>query len=953
MVKFGPQDHEYDKVLQRLLGLARRALVVPWRHAQHRHMDSHSSILVRRRLSDLQKTDGESQGVTDGMKETKSKICYHIPLTKNNRFTGRIAILNTLEEMLFTKESNRRAALVGLGGVGKTQIALHFAYQLKERQPDYSIFWVPLLSEQSATQAYMEIAKKLNLPKSNNNEDERDLVRRYLNSGMAGKWLLIVDNADNQELIFGAANKPGIEAYLPESDNGIVLLTTRSGQVGVDFAGSDVIEVEQMDPEEALHLFKRSLIRKQLLEDEALIKELLLCLTFLPLAITQAVAYLNQTRAPVQAYLKLLQGAEEDMAKLLGREFRDHTRYRDSRNAVGTTWLVSFDQIERSAPGTVHLLSFISCIEPKAIPRTILPQGDQEELEWAIGTLCSYSFLVRQNDSNTFDMHSLVHMATRGWLEMRGCKNIALNDTICHVAKIFPSSDSANRDLWREYLPHAMHLLYQVDEHKINDAYSLFHKVGKCLFADRQFKEAIRCYEKEYRWRRDRYSEDNKERLDSEIELATAYLNDHRLREAIEMFEHIVAVQKETLDEGDYNRLGSEHELARAYLNDRRIKEAIKIFEHIVTVHKKTLDEKNYGRLASERELARAYLDDRRIKEAIKIFEHVMAIRKGILDEKDYKRLTSEHELARAYLNDRRIKEAIKILEHVVAVGKETLDERDYSRLASEHELARAYLDDRQIEEAIKMLEPIVAIGKKTLAKSNQIRLATEFTLARAYLDNRRITMATHILEHVVAVGKETFDKKDHIRLMFEHELARAYLDNQQNKEAIKMLEYIVVFRKEMLDERDYHRLVSEHELARAYLNNHQVKEAIKILEHIVPIGKETLNERDHIRLALEHTLARAYLDNRRIKEAIQILKHVVAIRKETLVERDYSRLTSERMLARAYLDGGDNERAIILLEHVVKIEPELLTDSDPERQLSSSLLADAQERLKSKELRE
>ena len=74
---------------------------------------------------------------------------------------------------------------------------------------------------------------------------------------------------------------------------------------------------------------------------------------------------------------------------------------------MATTWLVSFDQIEKSNHLAVSLLSFLSCIEPKAITQSILPMKDPEEQEWAIGTLCGYSFLVRRGDSDIFDMHIL------------------------------------------------------------------------------------------------------------------------------------------------------------------------------------------------------------------------------------------------------------------------------------------------------------------------------------------------------------------------------------------------------------------------------------------------------------------------------------------------------------------------------------------------------------------
>ncbi|KAH7239941.1 uncharacterized protein BKA55DRAFT_542540 [Fusarium redolens] len=663
--------------------------------------------------------------------------CYCIPFARNVRFTGRTTILNAIEDKFLGENSSQRMALVGLGGVGKTQIALRFAYQIKEERPDYSIFWVPVLSDETAEGAYMDIAKKLGLQKSSEDDNVKDLVYQHLSSDKAGKWLLIVDNADDKELILGSAEKPGLEGYLPQSEDGIILLTTRSGQVAEEFAQADVIYIEQMDQREAKTLLEKSLVQRQMLRDKVAIGELLAYLTFLPLAITQAAAYLNQTRAPIRTYLSLLKNAEDHGTGVLEREFKDRTRYTDSQNAIGTTWIVSFHQIQKSNKLAVDVLSFMSCIEPKAIPQSILPYAEADELEWAIGTLCSYSFLVRREESNVFDMHSLVYTATRGWLKQQERERQVWNDAICHLAARFPTKGDAHYNLRREYLPHAMRLLSRNHEDKTVETYQLFKKAGDSFNTDRRFKEAIKYFEELYWWRKDLDLETDHDRLALEHKLATAYLEDRRIKEAIKMLEHVVAVQKKTLDEKDYFRLASEHQLATAYLEDQRIKEAIKILKHVVAVQKETLDEKDHLRLNSEQVLATAYLEDQRIKEAIKMLEHVVAVRKETLDEKDHLRLASEHELARAYLGIRRIKEAIEMLEHVVAVQKETLDEKDYLRLVSEHILATAYLEDRRIKEAIKMLEHVVAVQKETLDEKDHLRLASEHELARAYLGIR------------------------------------------------------------------------------------------------------------------------------------------------------------------------------------------------------------------------
>ncbi|ESU15095.1 hypothetical protein FGSG_13401 [Fusarium graminearum PH-1] len=309
--------------------------------------------------------------------------------------------------------------------------------------------------------AYGDIAKQLRLQKTSEDEDVKDLVCRYLSSDEAGKWLFIVDNADDRQLVNGSYKKPGLEEYLPQNENGIVLLTTRSGHVAEDFAQSEVIDIQQMNLEEATTLLKKSLTQRQLLQDEVAIVKLLTYLTCLPLAITQAASYINQTKVPVRTYLGLLRNDEVTGMKVLEREFRGNTRRdRSSQNAVGTTWIVSFRQIQKSNQLAIDLLSFISCIDPHAIPQSILPDARPGVLEWALGTLCSFSFLVCREESDVFDMHGLVHTATRTWLQRQNQERQISNNAIRHLAAKFPGiRDAHYDDLRREYLPHVMRLL--------------------------------------------------------------------------------------------------------------------------------------------------------------------------------------------------------------------------------------------------------------------------------------------------------------------------------------------------------------------------------------------------------------------------------------------------------------------------------------------------------------
>lgn len=133
----------------------------------------------------------------------------------------------------------------------------------------------------------------------------KKLVQWHLSQESAGQWLLIVDNVDDMEIWNNE-----LDGCLPKSQKGCVLCITRSSMVAVKIAAADVIEVPEMDREEAMQLLSKSLINKELLHCYQDMLELLEQLTFLPFAIVQAAAYINATIISLSDYLSLLEGQD-------------------------------------------------------------------------------------------------------------------------------------------------------------------------------------------------------------------------------------------------------------------------------------------------------------------------------------------------------------------------------------------------------------------------------------------------------------------------------------------------------------------------------------------------------------------------------------------------------------------------------------------------------------------
>jgi tetratricopeptide (TPR) repeat protein len=708
---------------------------------------------------------------------------YYIPFPKNRYFVGRRDELDVLKQRLMMNRDCQKMSVVGLGGTGKTQIALQFAYLVKETWPDFSIFWVPALSMESFEQACADIARVLRIPQAAEGEENaKELVRQCLSAAQAGRWLFVLDNADEPDILFGTKQSKGIVEYLPESEEGVVLFTTRTLAVAVSLTRGDVMELGAMGRQDAVDFLEKSLIRSEL-RDGATTSELLDELTCLPLAIAQAAAYLNMNRMSIAKYLRLLRNTEQDIVCLMSREFRDDTRYKDTANAVAATWVVSFSQIRARDSAATDLLAFMSCIEWKAIPRSLLPSVQPEErMEAAIGTLCGYSFLARrENDDQEegeewYDIHRLVHLATRIWISQGRNMAEVTEGAVWHFAKSFPSDDYANRAVWRAYLPHALRLLENMQDCDVKEKSELCLLVGRCLLVDGRIREAVKWLEESCQWR-NRLDEDDSDRLLSQHVLAMVYETDGQVKKAVALLEHVVAVEEKVLAEEHPDRLASQHELAGAYQADGQVKKGMALLKHVVAVEEKVLAEEHPHRLASQHELARAYLADGQVKKAVALLEHVVAVREKVLAEEHPDRLASQHALARAYQADGQVKKAVALLEHVVAVEEKVLAEEHPDRLVSQHELAGAYQADGQVKKAVALLEHVVAVREKVLAEEHPSRLASQHELAGAYQADGQVKKATELLEHVVTVEAQVLRDDHPSRLISQEALANLYAE--------------------------------------------------------------------------------------------------------------------------------------------------------------------------------
>jgi tetratricopeptide (TPR) repeat protein len=543
-------------------------------------------------------------------------------------------------------------SIVGLGGAGKTQLALRFAYTVRETMSAVSIFWMPALSIESYEQACVAVATALHISQAETGGDNaKELVKEHLSANQAGPWLLVLDNADDRDILYGTEHAAGIIDYLPESEKGMTVFTTRVQELAVSLTRGDVLELGSMSRLDATNFLEKSLIRKNLTEEREEMEKLLDELACLPLAIAQAAAYLNMNRTTITKYLRLLRHTEQDTISLMSKEFRDQTRYKGSANAVASTWVVSFSQLRERDVVAADLLAFMSCVEWKAIPQSLLPKvQSQERIEEAIGTLCGYSFVSRREGDKTdkayegeewYDLHRLVHLASRVWVENHGSAADVAQQAMAHVAEVFPSDDFANQAVWRAYMPHALQLLNKKTSVNVQSRAKLSFWVGRCLNFDGRVPEAVRWLEECWRCR-EVLNEDDPDRLVAQHDLGVSYQANGQIEDAVRLLEHVVKVQDDTLAETHPDRLASQHALSVFYRANGQIEDAVRLLEHVVKVRNDTLAETHPDRLASQHQLGVSYQANGRIEDAVRLLEHVVKVQDDTLAETHPDRLASE-----------------------------------------------------------------------------------------------------------------------------------------------------------------------------------------------------------------------------------------------------------------------------------------------------------------------
>ncbi|MEM6427759.1 MAG: tetratricopeptide repeat protein [Deinococcota bacterium] len=381
---------------------------------------------------------------------TSSGVLWNLPFIRNKNFTGEAAI-DTLQQMLVQHGSvavtHQRQVVHGLGGIGKTQLALEYCYRCEDKTEGYPtyqhVWWIDAETDTSITAGLAALAVALDY-KAEDAQELIQMAQAWLSQH--DDWLLVFDNVENRE---------SIEGFLPKSKHGHVLITSRAsnwhGVVNAD------LPMQVWDEEEAL-----AFLRKRLKRDDADYAELAEELGYLPLSLAHAASYMDSNGCSVAEYLQLYCDYRADLNE-------ENNPLHGYDKSVQAAVLLSVDLLHKQdKQPALALLYMCAFLAPNGIPETlfgnhveVLPEVLQKAMQSPIKAqrcwkdLLNLSLLNVQKaetegqSSRTFTMHRVVQGVLQDDLEAQGTKQATFARCLQLLRKAFVFASGSNMATWQ------------------------------------------------------------------------------------------------------------------------------------------------------------------------------------------------------------------------------------------------------------------------------------------------------------------------------------------------------------------------------------------------------------------------------------------------------------------------------------------------------------------------
>jgi len=680
-------------------------------------------------------------------RQGKRPAVWHVPLHRNRDFTGREELLTSLREALTSGRPARvTQAIAGLGGVGKTQLALEYVYR---HEKDYSaVFWLPAEDSAALAAEYAGLARVLDLPEKDS-QDQRvtvAAVHRWLNDNST--WLLVLDNAPEPE---------GIRQYLPEKCNGHVIITSRHQAWG---SVADSLSVPVFPGDKAIEFLLKRTKSKSAAEAGRLAEEL----GYLPLALEQAAAYIEETACSMEHYLQALQGGRAEALKWKSKT----AEYPDS---IATTWQVALLRLPALSPVAVELLNLAAFLAPDRIPLDLLladksqlphelaqATGDVVQLDKAKAALRSFSLAEFHGDN--MSVHRLVQAVAYDRLGGEKCKALA-TVAVAIANSAFPER-SEDVDTWTVCSRLLPHVLSAVGHARALGLASgalgrLLGQTGLYLHGRAQYPGAEALLRQSLEIREAVFGPEHPDVAESLNNLAIDYAVQGRHAEAEPLLKRALKIWEKKLGPEDTNVLSALNSLAGVCLALGKRAEAEPLMQRSLQIREKILPPGDPSLALSLNNLGGFYILQGEYARAEPLFQRALEIRQNAHGPSHPDVAASLNNLGTLYTRQGRYGEAMPLYQRALNIFEKELGPEHPNVGSALNSLAAVYLNEGNNAEAEPLLQRALTIRKKVLGSENPFVAESLNNLASLYTRQGRYFEAEQLFHQVIEIRTKAF----------------------------------------------------------------------------------------------------------------------------------------------------------------------------------------------------
>ena len=416
---------------------------------------------------------------------------------KNPNFTGREDALTALHSALVETHEvsiTQPQAITGLGGIGKTQLAIEYAHRYEDQ---YGLIgWIHAEEEETLVADLFALVRAMGLALEPTTPPDEMLA--HLHTALASRegWLLVLDNAENRSKL---------RKYVPPTGTGHVIITSRNPNWR---SIARTVDLTSFDRSESIEFLLKRTERTEENGADAVAD----AVGDLPLALEQAGAYMEQTKMSFAQYAKLFVERHQDL-------WEDQEPPDQYHGTVATTWEISLEKLQGQTPECVALLELSSFLAPEEIPLFLLLQGagklrkslakvasDEVALREALSHLRQFGLIEISEEG--YSVHRLVQAVVRDRLDAKS-RTKWLDSAVELLAEVhdFKHDDPSSWLVCVKLLPHVAAATGHVESsgiipervaYLLNDAGLCLRNLANFSLARQYFERALKIDEAIY-----------------------------------------------------------------------------------------------------------------------------------------------------------------------------------------------------------------------------------------------------------------------------------------------------------------------------------------------------------------------------------------------------------------------------------------------------------------------